>query len=854
MCGIVKTSADDDETLVETARGVDCDKTRTFYDVQGTTMRPSRNQPGHAKKIPKPASSPALGNADTMLGASGTMMLPAMVDNHADPDSAEALVGMRVGGRYQLLRVLGVGGMGTVYLARDNELDELIALKMLSAAMSDTSDAVDVLRQEVRLARRVTHRNVARIFELGEHEGVRYLTMEYVDGESLGKLIKSQGRLPLMRSLEILRAVCAGLQAVHDAKIIHRDIKPDNVLVAHSGRVLVSDFGIARVSREAGRLPSQTEVGDSQTYLMAGTPAYMSPEQLTGGAITSRSDIFSLGVMAFEMITGELPWKPLERSLGRLNTPPPDPRAIVAGLPEGITEVLHLALARIPEERIATPLAFAEKLHACAGVTASQLTKQAITLTTGGNTSDKHAVAVLPFQNRGNDEDSYLACGITEDLIDQLCSISDVRVLSHGATVRFVDDIREAHEIGQELGVQTVIQGSIERSGSQIQVRARAINTADGVQWWAKRYQVPAEALLGVLDEVTQSLAASLSKVAGSLTRRHAIVNPVAMEIYLRGRDAYRHAQSPASVLALFEEARRHDPDSPLINASYAMALLRFWMLSPRGDTSLVAKARDAAQTALTQAPTLGEPHLALGLLHLHLGDSVGAIREFRTAISMAPSMAEAHGFLGMLLAEMGRVPEALQRLDTANSLDPTMHLPNNDRRRLAALIGDWERAMRVDPRTALLVSSAGWMLNLRIASYRGDTAVLTELAATLANASQQGYGLERLMARMIDVYLGRAPVSMAYEDSQWIYTPEPGTSCRRLALISQLRAEVAGFANDIDEAIAAIDRGLDFGLIDLLWLDRCPLLDGVRQDIRFSDLRHRLLQRVHAAVDAMWL
>jgi serine/threonine-protein kinase len=791
-----------------------------------------------------------LGSADTLISLASDVP-----ESSSLPDT---LVGERLSCRYHILKLLGAGGMGAVYLARDYELDELIALKVLREAVAASQDAIALLRQEVRLARRVTHRNVARIFELGEYQGQRFLTMEYIDGQSLSGLMKQQGRLPLVRMAGILAPVCHGLQAAHDASVVHCDIKPDNVLVAHSGRVVISDFGIARAA-QGGRLGSQNATP-------AGTPAYMAPEQLGGDDVTTRSDVYSLGVMAFEMLTGDLPWKYMDPARGRLLSPPPDPREAVPDLPEAVARLIVRAMARQPQERIASPAAFAgDLLQAIASVTARAQVSQGLdpsalaSVPTPPSTDSgaaKRAVAVLPFQNRGQHDDDYLASGFTEDLIDCLCAVNELRVLSRGATARFAGDAREAHEIGRELGVSIVVEGSMERVGEVVQLRLRAIDTADGVQRWATRYRVASEDILTASEEVARQLAASLvsQDAPQQSPRLSGMPSAAAVEAYLRAKEAYRRFGSIDDALGYYEEATRLAGDSPLVNAGYAMALLRAWMIKAGGggDSTLSVRAREAANRALAAAPHLGEPHMALGLLHLHHGDPVGAVREFRTTISLSPSMAEAHAFLGELLSEIGRVPEAMLRLDTASRIDPTLFHPNGPRRRIAALFKDWDRAYALTAHIPPAQTPLGYMLTLRIAAYRGDHDYVARIAEVIAAMPDDTYGMKEWLDAQLDAYLGRRPMSEIYEA---LYRPgkSGSVSLRRLANQYQVTAEVAGFAGDHDMVIDAIGKSLDVGLVDLLWFDHCPFLDDLRGDARFLALRERVQERAYAAYDALW-
>ncbi|MEM9491599.1 MAG: hypothetical protein AAGC55_20810, partial [Myxococcota bacterium] len=592
------------------------------------------------------------------------------------------------------------------------------------------------------------------------------------------------------------------------------------------------------------------------------------------------SDVYSLGVMAFQMLTGDLPSQHLGTENHRPGAPPPDPRAVVPDLPEGLTMAVVRTLTYHAEERTPSPAQFAAELRAAA-VLGTQLDSDTPAEPPGelptptvdgtpgrtprtGTAASKLSVAVLPFVIRSADLDDYLADGFGEDLVDRLSSITELRVLSHGATAHLAGDPRQAHEIGAELGVAVVIAGSMQPiSGDDVLIRVRAIAVADGVQIWAERYQVSPAELLAASDRVAHALARALAD-SRPAAQPSIMPNARALEAYLRAKQAYNHFFDLRRVIDLYELALELAGDSPLVQAGYAMAQLRAWMMGPDDHGQRVAKARNAAEAAMAAAPHLGDPHLALGLLHLHSGDPVAAMRGFRIAISLSPSMADAHAFLGMMLSELGRLDEAERRLNIALRLDPRSEMPRGDLRRNAALLGDWERAYALTRERSQPTTALGWMLTLRIAAYHNDHDYLRHIADEVAKLPKAAYRMRNIVTALLDAYLGRIPVATALAELPAIDVSEQPTlttgdgrpqpsSSRRLALVSQLRAEVAGFGQLADEALDAIEYAIAHGLCDLLWLERCPLLDSIRSHPRFAQLHASVVDRAHAAYDAMW-
>ncbi len=782
-----------------------------------------------------------LGSADT-LAAVGELTTP-----YDHPEAPTSLIGEVIADRYRVLRLLGSGGMGSVYMARDHELDDIVALKTIRSA---SDQALNRIRREVKLARRVTHRNVARTFALGEHSGGRFLTMEYIDGEPLSAMVRRHGRLPLPRAIAIVRAVCSGLSAAHDAGVVHRDIKPDNVMIARDGRVVVTDFGIAVGGGGLG----------SASLVPSGTPAYMSPEQIESGDVTVASDVYSTGVLAFQLFTGELPWTQdadTSMSLARLSQSPKDPRSIYPELNPAVAEVVMRSLHKQPHKRFATIGALGVALARAAP--AEVLTDRPITPSTKTDTPDsqkiprrirrKLSVAVLPFANRGADEDAFLVDGFVEELIDTLCGVRELRVMSRGALAKLDASALEPHEVGATLGVDVVIGGSLGRMAEQLRVKVRAIQVEDQVQLWADKFTVAPQELLTIPDSLVAGLSEALELDAES-NRRDAMTSADAMELYLRARHEYHNPAIGLASLKLFEQAHELDSDNAMINAGLAMALVRRWFLSDTDTERLVERARDHAERALAAAPALGEPHMAIAQLNFNLGDNAGAAREVRTAIAKSPSCVEAHELMGRMLLEMGRIDEGKRRFEVAIELGHNRELLEGQLMRTYALEGDWQRvddaATRVDIGRVM-----GRLMPVRINSYRRDLDALRRHAQKLEGLESDDAGALLLAKLMLPIYLGEAPASSAYVMIQPDH--RESSSKRRLAYGFQLRAEVAGFVGDDDIVMQSLQVATNNGMFDLHWLDHCSLLDDVRDRDEFVSLRDRVAERCHSMYDAMW-
>ncbi|WP_437965297.1 protein kinase [Sorangium sp. So ce260] len=827
----------------------------------------------------------------------------------------------RIAGRYEILGLLGTGGMGSVYRVRDVELDEVVALKMLRRDLADSVGMLDRFRQEVRLARRVTHRNVARTFDFGDHEGEKFLTMECVEGESLHHVLARTGPMPAQQVIGIGCALCDGLGAAHAAGIVHRDLKPENVLLDRSGRVVITDFGIARTS-------SGPSAGESAGFVL-GSPAYMSPEQLTGEPdIDARTDIYALGMILFECLTHRRAWPgagAIAAAMSRLKSPPPDPRAVRPDVPLAVADVVLRCMAMRREDRYASaaeahralllarsrvsiaPQAAQSLASAIASssataaptapqpleqnptrvaasheaITAPQprlmsptLSAPVLTPTPTPSSASSPAlktVAVLPFRNVGAPDDEYLADGFTEDLTDTLSMTAGLKVRPRAAVSRVRLDNRDPRDIGRELGVQVVVEGSIRRTGggyghdgprsqprapysrsgsrlppAGVRVTARVISVEDGFQLWAKRFDSSPEALLTVSDDAASAIAGALTVDAASRDRE-APSDPRAIDLYLRARHQLRHLWygDAAPAVALFEEALSFSPNDPNILSGYAIASAR--LMAARGDgRAQLAKAQQAAERAIALAPALGEPWVALATVRFSACDPVGAVPALRKALQCAPSLAKAHELLGRLLLEAGLVDEAVFRLDTALTLDPGELFPRWELARGRALLGDWAAAGALLDMPAEDPSSRFHkaIMRARFGLWRSAPFPLDDLPLSTENVPIQYARIYRdvlATSRLSDEQ--RAFLRSKADGS------EPGSRLRPLFL--QMHAEILAFLGENDALFGTLASAVEAGLFDALWMQRCAVLDRARADARFAPLRARVEERAAAVVAA---
>jgi len=727
--------------------------------------------------------------------------------------------------RYEVLGLLGAGGMGRVYRARDTQLDEVVALKILRKELAEVPGMLERFRQEVKLARRVTHAHVVRTFDLGQHGEDHFLTMEYVDGRSLGQLL-DDGPLSTDEALRIGRAVAGGLAAAHASTVMHRDLKPDNILVGKSGRIAITDFGIARLAE------SPQATGEK----FIGTPAYMAPEQVEGREVTPAADVYAFGAILFEMITGRRAWigdDPFAVALARLRQPPPDPRTLRA-VSDPFAALVMRCMARDPGARFASGGELAAALATVDAIDSTAARQFVPTVPA----KQSRAVAILPLRASG--DLAEIAEGLSEEIVDALTMTRALRVRPL-ATVRAAakgDDV-DSRELGQRLGVEVVVDGSIRKRGPQVRITARAIGVEDGFQLWASHFDCGHDGLLAVGDEVVRAIARALV-VEIDVPERGALDARIA-ERYLEGKARLRAGWIDGKVqgvIASLDEVLPEAPTDPRILATLAMALARSGFY---GNTFDLARGRQLADRALAVAPTFGEAQLARAMLHFYDGETPAAARMLRRTVQLIPGFALAQGLLGSIMLEVGALDHALLHLEAARSIDPAAYV--------SELARAYVYADRFDEAVALLSMGGTRHLYVQaaIARYKmwhGETYQITaevppDLPAGLSDYMQAAKHLHETRTITPEQH------AAALADMDQV---QPRLRSAR----AQFICEYFVFCGEVEPALEVLQIGVDAGLFDHLWMQQCPLLAPLRTRPEFQRLAAIVATRAQAVLDAV--
>ena len=574
--------------------------------------------------------------------------------------------------RYTIEREIGRGGMAVVYRAHDHRHDRVVALKVFQPKLSETLGA-DRFLGEIRLAARLQHPHLLPLYDSGELDGFLYYVTPYLEGGSLRGLLDLEGRLPLAHALRLAREVADALDYAHRQQVIHRDIKPANILL-EDGHAIVADFGIARAVSAAAD-SSRTQPGT-----LIGTPAYMSPEQATEAPLDGRSDVYALGCVLYEMITGRPPFTatvPIALLALRLVEPAPSLGSAGAVVPSAVERLVARALARRPEERFQS----AAELAAALAEVEPQLAQGATPPVATPPGPRIPAIAVLPFVNMSADPDNeFFSDGMTEELINALSRVPGLRVVSRTSAFTFKGRQVDVREVGQRLNVGTVLEGSVRRWADRLRVTAQLIDAADGYHLWSDSYERKLADVFVLQEELAQSIVRSLP-LAPSRSTPEVLVRPStsateAYTLYLRGRffALKRTVEGLVTGIGLFEQAIQQDPGYALAHAGLAecWVLRGFEEFGDLAPLEAMPRAKVAAQRALELDPKLAEGYTWSGVLSfLFDWDPVAAESFFRRAIELRPDYSLAHAWYAVFLMARGRHDEAIARSGHAAELDP---------------------------------------------------------------------------------------------------------------------------------------------------------------------------------------
>lgn len=782
-------------------------------------------------------------------------------------------------GRFEVRSRLGAGGMGEVYLAHDTQLDRPVALKILPAKFVADEESLRRFKQEARAISALNHPNILTIFEVGEAQATYFIATEYVEGVTLRQRLAS-GRMTPAETLEVMIQLTNAISAAHRAGVVHRDLKPENVMLRPDGIVKILDFGLAKLTerRSADTDPHAPKETDPGTVM--GTAGYMSPEQARGIAIDGRTDIFSLGILLYEMLTGRPPfegWSTGAMIVAILERDPPVMNSVVPDLPDELQRIADRALAKKPGDRYQTAQDLLAVIKSqkqelefnlrMSGQGAGSQRSQAVTevnhppvstdpratVNTGPIASERKtrisdsrnssidSLAVMPLANGSSDPGAeYLSDGITESLINSLSQLPGLRVMARSTVFRYKGQQIDPQEAGAAMDVRAIMMGRVIPLGDKLIINVELVDVLDGRQIWGEQYNRRADDILAVQEEISREILGKLRlRLTGGVTEqlgKRYTEDTEAYRLYLQGR-FYSNKNTREGLekgIEFFQRAIALDPEyalaySGLADAWYGLSSAH---LPPN---EAMPKARDAAMRALELDESLAEAHASLGLVRaFYEWDWRGAEEEYRRAINLNPGHASSHHRYGWYLALLGRLDEATELMKRAQELDPLSLEINTDlglsfffARQYDKAFEQFGRAVEMDPNFIWTRFFVAWALEQKgeldqaIAEYQKTLAIENALFIRAALGHAYALAGDTNAARRVLAEL------LALTKSQHV-------SPYDIAILHSV-------LNEKDEAFAALERAYAVRSEALVWLKVDPRLDPLRLDRRFIDLLRRV-------------
>ena len=691
--------------------------------------------------------------------------------------------------KYRMMEQLGKGGMGIVHKAVDTKLRRTVALKFLPNDLLSNTEARDRFFQEARAAAALDHPSICTVYEVDEFEGQSYIAMAYIEGTNLRMKLRS-GPLGVDEAIRIATQVAEGLQEAHDKRIVHRDIKPANIMLAKNGQAKIVDFGLAKLAGQAGA---------TRTGSTLGTVAFMSPEQARGEEVDHRTDLWSLGATLYQMLTGELPFQGENEAAviySILNEEPKAVQSFRPDIPETIVALVALLLQKDRANRIPSAREAIRQLKA----------KPKERAVEGG----KKSIAVLYFENMSSEEENkYFCAGMTEDLIIDLSKIQKLRVVPRSDVLPFRSREVNCRQVGQTLGVQYILEGSVRKGGNKIRITAQLIDARSGFQVWAERYDRLVEDIfeiqMDVSEKIAQALRVSLSESEKQSLAKKPTDDLRAYDFYMRGSEFLlrKTSKNTYAAIQMFEHALSIDPEFSLAYVGLAEAYTYNYIFHG-GERLWLEKMMQMNEKALSLDPNSIEAQFGIGLVYFMQKRFADATERLRKVITIKEDFYTAYYFLGIVLGILNDTDASDECFKKCAAIKPYSEEPWHFLEMNYRLRGDF-RAAEAAGRKVIEQGKRKLEINST------DILALARIAVTYAGLGEKKEALEAAK-RALEI------------DST------DGTVLYNCACMYSIMGEKA-------EALTYLERSLERGFMNIIdWAkDVDPYLQPIRNDPQFK-------------------
>ena len=708
-------------------------------------------------------------------------------------------------GPYEISALLGVGGMGEVYRARDTRLGRVVALKVLPSEATADPERRQSFEQEARTVAALNHPNICVLYDIGKAGETEYLVMEHLEGRSLAEQLL-HGPLPLGQALDVAIQMADALNRAHSNGVVHRDLSPANVMLTRSGAKLL-DFGLATLAEpEAEKDPGRVRTHlDPLRHRLVGTPYYMSPEQAKGQAADYRSDIFSMGVVLYEMVTGRRPFDgdSLVTVLASILRDAHVPVTRVnASLPLQIGPIIDKCLEKEPARRWQSVSQLQHRLESLRADLQSAVR------------AGHRSVAVLPFTDMSEARDQgYLCEGIAEEILVALGRVKSLRVASRAAAFRYRLADADPAEVGAKLQVATLLDGTVRRAGDRIRITVTLVSVEDGFCLWSERYDRDVRDIFALQDEIARAVVNALEITLSSADReailRLSTENLDAYDCYLRGRSYFFKFDKRGIGYAreLFEQAIAIDPSYGRAYAGISDCSIYLYQNAGR-DPADLERAVQAAESALRLSPEMAEAHSSMGTALSMSGRHAEAEEAFRRAIALNPNLFEAHYFYARDSFTQGKLDQAIHEYEEASRVRPE----------------DYQSPLLV----AQIYEDLGHADSAKMSRLRGVAIAEAHLKMTPDDARALYMGANGLVA------MGEVEKGLEWAQRAVAMEPDDPMLLYNVACIFSL-------AGRVDEALGYVEASVDHGMRLRGWLEHDSNLDAIRNTPRFQAVMERL-------------